>query len=162
MPRHVAERQAKAAKAYLEDRGFSNVRIAVEWHEPKRNRHLGPGSGIVLWAKCSAKAILGADSLGEPGKRAEKVGEEAAEKLVDEIDRGAPVDRHIGDMLPPYMAVADGVSEIYITNLTLHAETNIEIVSKILDVKFTIEREKGNKAKIRVRGLGLINQRLAC
>ncbi len=161
LPKHVAERQASAAKNYLEKHGFANVDIALEWYEPMRDYHLGPGSGIVLWAKSKMNTILGADALGERGKRAEEVGREAAEKLMWELRREAPIDSHLADMLPPYMAIAEGTSEIYITNLTLHAETNIMIVEQILGVKFKIERDKINRAKIRVKGIGLINTDLS-
>jgi len=157
LPRHVAERQASAAASFLKKAGFNNVSISVEWYRPEEDRHLGPGSGIVLWAKSSKGAIIGSDALGEPRKRAEDVGMEAARKLVTEISKRAPIDRHIGDMLPPYMAIAAGRSEILVTELTLHAETNIAIVEKILNVKFYVEKYQDGRARIKVNGLGLIN-----
>jgi len=157
LPRHVAERQANAARSFLEKAGFTNVNIGVEWYKPEEDRHLGPGSGIVLWASSNRGAILGSDALGERGKRAENVGVEAARKLVSEISKRAPIDRHLGDMLPPYMAIASGLSEILVTELTLHAETNIAIIEKILGVKFQVEKHRNGRAKIKVHGLGLIN-----
>jgi len=156
LPRHVAERQRKAAIEVLRSAGYTNIEIKSEWYEPAKDRHLGPGSGIVLWAISDRGAILGSDALGERGKRAEQVGREAAHKLLEEIRGGAPIDSHVGDMLPPYMAVAEGTSRITVSKLTLHAKTSIEVVERILGVKFDIKENRN--AKVSVKGLGITNK----
>ena len=74
LPRHVAERQARSAEKVLKEAGFDNVKIDLEWYPPGRDPHLGPGSAIVLWAITDKGFIIGADALGERGKRAEIVG----------------------------------------------------------------------------------------
>jgi len=130
LPGHVAERQANAARELLEKLGVP-VEIDIEWYEPEKDPHLGPGSGIVLYAEFE-KTIIGSDSLGAKGKRAEVVGREAAEKLLEEIESGATVDRHAGDMLIPLASLACGKSRFKISRLTMHAYTMIEIVRKIV------------------------------
>lgn len=156
LPRHVAERQRKAAIEILRKAGYTNIEIETEWYEPSRNKHLGPGSGIVLWAITDKGAIIGADALGERGKRAEEVGREAAQKLLKEINSNAPIDSHIADMLPPYMAVADGKSKIKVSKLTLHAKTNMKVVEKILGVRFDVK--ENHNVNINVEGIGLANK----
>ena len=156
LPRHVAERQAKAAFEHLRRLGIKeSIHIDTEYYDPSRDPHLGPGSGIVLWAPTSENTVIGADALGARGKPAEVVGKEAAEKLFSELSTNMAFDSHIGDMLIPYIAVAKGASRIGVSKLTLHAITNILVTEKILNVKFHIEGEKDKPSVISVKGLGL-------
>src|SRR5207249_11901367 len=97
LPTRVAEKQAAAATGVIEQRGFPRPGIRVEASE--NGSHIGPGSGIVLCAESSGEARLGGDSLGERGRPAETVGEEAARKRVEEMSPGAFLDRHMGDMI---------------------------------------------------------------
>jgi len=160
LPRHVSERQAKAAEKYLRKYGFTDIIIDQEWYPPEKDPHLGPGSGIVLWTETSKRAIIGADELGEKGKRAEIVGGNAAKKLIEEIECDAPVDRHLSDMLPIYMALADGYSEIVTTGVTSHTDTIIQLLEKMLDIKFHKEMDSRGRGIISVKGLGFKNKHL--
>ena len=153
LPAHVAQRQADAAKKTLSDAGYRHVDLEIETYPPEQDTHLGPGSGITLVAKFSDGSILGADSIGERGKPAETVGQQAAEKLLAEIGSNAPVDRHLGDILIPYMAVAKGRSEIRVSELTLHTITNITVTEKILGVNFQVQGENHQPAKVTVDGI---------
>jgi len=145
MPAKVAERQALAALKVLQKR-FPSFKIEIK---EEYGRSLSLGSGIVIWAETET-TILGADSLGEKGKRAEKVGEEAARDLISELDSGACLDRYMADQIVPYLALAGG--EATVSQATGHALTNIEVVKKFgFDV--IIERNtiiaKGLKASYR-------------
>jgi RNA 3'-terminal phosphate cyclase (ATP) len=148
LPSHVATRQAHAAKLLLLRAGYG-ARIRVEVPE---DPHPGPGSGIVLWAPTSEGGILGSSSLGRPGKPAERVGREAAELLLEELRTGYAVDRHLTDQLIPYLALAEGRSEIWSTHLTLHALTNVELVERMVGVRFRVEGELGSPARLSVEG----------
>src|SRR5947209_3758484 len=110
LPIRVAERQASALTRVIERKSIPRPKIEIDASE--NNTHLGPGSGIVLCATTSKGGVLGADSLGERGRPAEVVGEDAAKKLLEELGSGAFLDRHMGDMIVPYAALAEGVSEI--------------------------------------------------
>lgn len=149
LPKHVAERQANAAMEELTKYGIKS-RVDIEWYEPEKDPHLGPGSGIVLWAE-TENSILGADALGEKGKPAEVVGREAAVKLVDDLATGMAYDRYMADMVIPYLALADGPSTIGISKLTLHAYTNIWLVKKMLgaEVELVEKLEAPTIVKIR-------------
>lgn len=111
----------------------------------------------MLWAETDSGSIIGSDALGERGKPAEKVGEEAADKLLREIGGDAPVDSHLGDMLIPYLAVADGRSEIKVTELTLHLISNISVTEKILNIKFDVNGKEGEPGIVSVDGINLKN-----
>jgi len=155
LPRHVAERQAKTAKDILERAGYPDVKIDVEWCAPEKDHHLGPGSGILLYADTNSDTIIGCDALGEKGKPAERIGSEAAENLVSEAKTRMPVDKHMADMLIPYMAVAKGSSRIMTSQITLHTLTNIQITELLTEVNFRVEGELGKPGSIEVEGIGL-------
>jgi RNA 3'-terminal phosphate cyclase (ATP) len=155
LPSHVAQRQANAANQKLAENGFTSVNVATETYPPNQDKHVAPGSGITLLAKFTSGAILGSDSLGERGKSAEIVGKEAALKLLTELRSGAPVDRHMGDIIIPYMAVAEGRSEIHVSEITMHTLTNIKVAEFLTEVKFKIQGELHKPGIISVDGMAL-------
>jgi len=157
LPKEVAERQAKAATVVLEKEGYRDVDILTESYPPDKDPHLGPGSGVLLYAETTSGAVLGADALGERGKPAEKVGKEAADKLLKELKSRMPIDRHMGDMLIPYMAVADGYSMVNVSEVSMHLLTNVQITDLIAGTKFKVEGELKSPGKVHVKGLGLMN-----
>jgi RNA 3'-terminal phosphate cyclase (ATP) len=155
LPSHVAQRQATAAKEKLGTAGHRDVNIVIETYPPAEDPHIAPGSGITLVMKSSNGSVIGGDSIGERGKPAERVGEEAAGRLLAEIESNAPVDRHLGDILIPYLAVAEGRSEIFISEITMHTLTNIRVAEMIAGVKFEVHGELQKPGRVSVQGIGL-------
>ena len=155
LPSHVAQRQAAAAKQKLLDAGFRSVNVATETYPPSQDQHVAPGSGITLFARFSSGGIIGSDNLGERGKPAEVVGQEVASKLISELESGAPVDRHMGDILIPYMAVAEGRSELHVSEITMHTLTNIKVTEMLTGVKFNVQGELHRPGAISVDGVAL-------
>lgn len=135
LPRHVAERQRISAEKILEEAGYE-TEISEEVV-----RSDSAGSALVLWAECK-NSILGADVLGEIKKSAESVGNEAAEKIISELEGNFSLDRHAADQLVPYVALAGGKSVITTGEVTQHALTNIGICEKMLGVEFAVEKNK--------------------
>jgi RNA 3'-phosphate cyclase len=133
LPRHVAQRQADSASRILTKQGY-DVDIEVEVNQDA----LGPGSGIVLWTEGQGR--VGGSALGERGKRAEIVGEEAARELLFHLERGAPLDRYLSDQIIPYLALA-GDSQVKVAQITPHTLTNIHVAEKITGVRFHMEDE---------------------
>ncbi|MHA1232421.1 MAG: RNA 3'-terminal phosphate cyclase [Candidatus Helarchaeota archaeon] len=160
LPKHVAIRQMNAANKVLRENGFQTAKIRIESYRPDRDPHLGPGSGIVLWAIPDNNIPLGSDSYGEKGKTAETVGQEAAKSLVEELKSRANVDIHAADFLIPYIALAKGESVIKTRTLTNHIKTNIDITSMILGIDFKIKKTKNGLYEISVNGIGLKNKYL--
>jgi len=156
LPSHVAQRQADAAKEKLSVRGIREVNITIETYSSIQDLHLAPGSGIALAMKFTNGSILGADSIGERGKPAERVGDEAASKLLKEFDSKAALDRHMGDIIIPYMAVAEGRSEIEVSAITTHTLTNIKVSEILVGVKFQVEGSLNEPGRIGVEGIGLM------
>ena len=75
--------------------------------------------------------------LGEKGKPAEKVGKEAAKRLLAEIEGGGSADFHASDQLLTYLALSSG--DISARTLTEHARTNIQTMEKFLGKTFTVD-----------------------
>jgi RNA 3'-phosphate cyclase len=158
LPRHVAERQAKAARSTLLEKDYKVQQIEIAHEE----NTFSPGSGISLKAANNSRRLIGADALGRRGLKAEKVGENAAKSLLKELETTASVDRYQADMLIPYLALANGNSSISITSLTMHVVTNIHVVEQFSDVKFDVQGEVDSPAKISVKGIGLEGQLASC
>lgn len=154
LPADISTRMAHAANKALIKAGYSKVQIKSESYPPAQDPHLGPGAGITLWAETEGGAILGSSSLGKLGKPAEQVGQEAAENLIAQLKTGCAVDRYLTDQLVPYLALAEGVSEITSAEITSHTLTNIALVEQILDVKFELQDGRGQAGNIKVNGIG--------
>lgn len=153
LPEHVATRQAETARDVLTKAGYGSVEIS-KWYNDDHISHFGPGSGIALCATTTKGAIIGADALGEKGKPAEKVGVEAAKKLLTYLIMRSTVDTNLSDMLIPYMAAAGGESRILSSELSLHTKTNIAITERFLDTRFEVT-EQNNLTAISCKGTGL-------
>lgn len=137
---NVAERQAKSAQHILTKLNCP-VHIRSEY-----SNTMSTGSGITLWAifkkekdedmDAENPIRIGSDALGEKGKRAEDVGKEAAERLLNEISYNAPVDEYLADNLIPIMAIVGG--KIKIAKISNHAHTNIFMTEQFLGKIFKV------------------------
>ncbi|MEA2033115.1 MAG: RNA 3'-terminal phosphate cyclase, partial [Euryarchaeota archaeon] len=134
LPAHVAERQAKAAESVLNAAGYDS-KLKTEIDE---NGNRTTGCGITLW-----KGYKSGSALGERGKRAERVGEEAAGNIINELESASTVDVYLADQLIPYIALANGKSEMWVREVTKHLETNMYVTKKFLDVEFEVEKKSG-------------------
>ena len=154
LPRHVAERQAKTAREIFERLLGVKPEVYVESYPPEKDPHLSPGSGVLVYVEAEPGVRLGGDALGEKGKPAEKVGEEAAVKLLGDLETGMALDTHMGDMIVPYLFVADGISRVGVAKLTLHTMTAIQ-VSKLFfpDAQVEVVGSEGQPGFITVRGV---------
>lgn len=147
LPEAVAERQASAARKLLIKNNYdAEIQKAVL---PSYSK----GSSLTLWAVYE-NTMLGSSSLGALGKRAEEVGEEAARELLKEMGSGAALDKHTGDQVLLYTALAKGDSCITVSELTSHMKTNIWVIEQFTNQRFRIEEFGGGMARIGVRGIG--------
>lgn len=87
-----------------------------------------PGSAVVLRVD-HGSGVAGFSALGEPGKPAERVGEEAADAAARFLDGDAPVDRHAADQLLPLLALAGG--RVRIPAVTDHVETGLALLEAL-------------------------------
>jgi len=141
LPDHIATRQKTSAESLLKELGVP-INISTDVRSGERSK----GSGIAL-AAVTENSVLGADSLGERGVRAETVGESAARTLLEDLKSGAAVDRHMSDMLMLYAALARG--SFTGAELTSHAKTNAEVIRKFLNIDYEISGSKPFTFKVR-------------
>ncbi|ELZ12238.1 RNA 3'-terminal-phosphate cyclase [Halovivax asiaticus JCM 14624] len=123
---NVAERQLRAAMERLEgaveterDGGLVTERVVTT------ARSDSPGS--VIGCRLDFETgIAGTDALGERGKPAERVGEEAANAAIRLVEGAAPVDRHLADQLLVPLALAGG--RVRIPAVTDHVEASLSLL----------------------------------
>ncbi len=155
LPGHIAERQATAAEEMIHQHLEIDSKITCESYQKNNDPHLGPGSGIVVWAESEHGIRMGADVLGERGKSAESVGREVVSHLLTDFSTGMAIDSHLCDMLIPYLAVAAGTSKIGVTRVTSHLITNIWAVKQILGTRIELQGKIGEPGIVLVEGMGL-------
>ncbi|MGC8899134.1 MAG: RNA 3'-terminal phosphate cyclase [Candidatus Micrarchaeia archaeon] len=138
LPMHVAVREKKI----FFEHGFEDVSI-IEDKIPRA------GNAVTAW-----KGLVGGSSVGERGKRAEEVANEALEDILKD---NADVDRHLADQLMLYGVLANGI-RYRTTEITEHARTNAYIIKMFLENKIKFE---GNEVcmgqRPRAKALGLHN-----
>lgn len=155
LPHHVAKRQADSALRILSRLIKVEPVIKLETYPPERDPHLGPGSGITLYIETDNDVKLGGDSVGEKGKPAEKVGEEAAKLLIEDYETGMAFDRHMGDMLIPYMFLAQGTSKVGVARVTTHLTTAIEIAKMFIpEARVEVNGELNKPGIVTISGVG--------
>jgi len=128
----VAERQIAGVREVLGKLKLP-VEERVEYYETEC-----PGSQITLAAEFE-NTVIGADALGKLGERAEDVGKKAGLELLQEQKSGACLDKYSADQILPYMALARGKSQISVSEITKHSQTNIWVIEKFLDGEFKAE-----------------------
>jgi RNA 3'-terminal phosphate cyclase (ATP) len=135
----VADRQASAARKRLESQGYNaNIEVVYDSSNP-----LQKGSSLVLWAETDSGAIIGGDAIGELRKSSEKVGREAADNLLLELNARVTSDIHLGDMVIPYIGLAKGFSTYTVREVSEHLDTNIWLTESLLETDFQIKKERG-------------------
>jgi RNA 3'-terminal phosphate cyclase (ATP) len=88
--------------------------------------------------------------LGELGKPAEKVADEAVDGLEAFLKTEGTVDQYLADQLLLPLAFAPGPSEIFTCQVTRHLVTNAEIIEAFLPVKIEISGEVSKPGLIRI------------
>jgi RNA 3'-phosphate cyclase len=136
----VAERQVEGAERILD----------IDHQTVEYGESYSTGSSIHLTARYQ-NCRLGACMMGKKGKPAERVGEDVARFLEAQMESGACFDRWMADQILPYLALADGDSEITVSEITDHCLTNIWVIEKFLPVKFKVVEEDGGGGRISVR-----------
>ncbi len=136
---NVAERVASAASVVLKKLNCP-IDIIAQYSNSE-----SIGCGIFLMAQFANDIgeidlinpiALGSDELGDKTKTSETIGEQAARKLIFEIESNACVDEHLADNLIPLLGLIGG--EIKVSTITKHCLTNIYVTEKILGCKFSI------------------------
>jgi RNA 3'-terminal phosphate cyclase (ATP) len=136
LPKHIRVRQEKAALQVLRSNGL-NARV-----EARDTPSKGMGTVVFLWAEF-ANSVAGFTSLGEKGKPAEDVAEEAAQALIQFVGTTSALDRYLADQLILPMALADGASRFTTEVVTQHLLTNAWVANQFFPGRVRVEGDEG-------------------
>lgn len=140
----VSTRRATAIvsklSASIASRELKRLRARLNWDEDQCHilEVLDAASpGNVLWLELNAPGVTNVfSSIGEQGKSAENVADEAVDQVREFLAAGAPVDRHLADQLMVPLAIASargaGACSFRTLSLSRHATTNTAIVEAFL------------------------------
>lgn len=145
LPGHVAERQKRQAEKLLRSEGF----------EPRIDIIDAPskGRGSVLFLLAEFENVrAGFTSLGQKGKPAEKVAEDACSEFLHYLESGAALDQYLADQLILPMALAQGDSSFTTSRITQHLLTNVWVAQQFLGHRFLIEGQEGKGGKVTLVG----------
>jgi RNA 3'-terminal phosphate cyclase (ATP) len=142
LPEHIAKRQARRAAELLKRKGIAASIELQEWEG-------GPSSvlGVVFDEAPISTFFYG---LGERGKPAETVADDAAEEAIAYAESNAPIDEHSADQLILPLVFADGASEYRVSRITQHLLTNFEVVKRFVEREIYCEGEEGSPGIVRI------------
>ncbi|RMF83846.1 MAG: RNA 3'-phosphate cyclase [Nitrospinota bacterium] len=144
----VALRQARYGKQLLKQAGFEVEMETATLPSLSRNTTFAL-TAYFTHSRCCYTA------LGARGKRAEKVAEEACQKLLHFLRQNGAVDEYMADQLILPLAWAGHDSSFSVSTITSHLLTNIHTVSAFLPVKITVQGELGSEGTVTLtRGEG--------
>ncbi len=131
--RDIAERMRDRALAGLAERGLTAEIRLTEWPS------VGRGAALSLTAEHEGNIPATFVGLGERGKPAEVVAEEALAELLAFEDQPGAVDPHSADQILLPLALAEGRSLFTVTAVTDHLHTNAATIRAFLDRPIRIE-----------------------
>jgi RNA 3'-terminal phosphate cyclase (ATP) len=149
--RKVSERMAGECKKTLKRAGYEPaIEILNDGNDnPAYEKpSVQPGAALAIWAE-AGKCLIGSDMAGARGRSAEFIGKQTARNLLEDLESGATVDRHLADQLIPFAAFASGTSVFGIPRMTDHVETRLWLVRRILGAETEVDRNV-----VRIRGVG--------
>lgn len=147
LPRSIAERQLQQAMQRL-----SGIDAPVEI-ELLEVPALGQGTFLLLLAECTAGQACYV-GLGERGKPAERVADEAADPLVRWLRRDGAIDQYLADQLLLPLVLASGPSSLRTVAVTQHLLTNADVIRQFLPAKIEIDGALGQVGTVRIEPRG--------
>jgi RNA 3'-terminal phosphate cyclase (ATP) len=147
LPKHVAERQISSALLALEKSGIKCTNYAASFETA-----LSPGTSILVYSASDfGGPFVGGDSIGEVGKRAEQVGQEAAARYLESTLAGAAVDPFLADMLVVPLCLAKGISKYRTSKVTGHLRTNLQVAQQMTGCRYEIA-QSGKDSVVTIEG----------
>jgi RNA 3'-terminal phosphate cyclase (ATP) len=147
LPGHIRERERHRVEEHLRQKDLTADYDLTEGHSP------GQGNMVFIAATGEAGSA-GFTSMGQRGKKAELVAEEAVDTLLAFLESGASVEEHLADQLVPYLALAEGPSEILIQKISSHLETNLWVVRHFFQEEIKLG-EEGRLGRLTMSGIGI-------
>jgi RNA 3'-terminal phosphate cyclase (ATP) len=152
LPFAIAERQRTALLKRL-SREVGELKTAPEI-ELMEVPTPGKGTFIDFAASCE-HSIAGFTGLGEIGKKAETVGEEAASEFIRYYRTGAALDSHMADQIVLYLSLCSEESSFSASVISSHLITNLWAIGLFHDIRYSLEGKTGEKGRIKLKGRDL-------
>ncbi|MCS7270656.1 MAG: RNA 3'-terminal phosphate cyclase [Gemmataceae bacterium] len=146
LPITVAQRQANRLIQRLQTAGVEVASQVEHWQA------LSPGSvAAVTFDHAPIPTLFAA--LGERGKPAETVADEAADEALAFRDTQAPVDPHSADQLLLPLAFCSQPSAFRTSCITSHLTTNAAVIQTFLPVTIEVQASQGAAGIVRISGV---------
>jgi len=136
LPVSIAERQNRKAQELLSKEGYRPALSVRELFA------CGKGTHIAIVARFEQGGCC-YSALGERGKPAEKVAEEAAQKFIKFVKSAATVDCYLADQLMLPLSVVGSASKYSTECITDHILTNAKTIKAFQPVEIDVKGEKG-------------------
>lgn len=148
LPESVARRQAKRLAFRLKQEEVESHIPLEEW-----DGGVSPGSvAAVIFRQAAVPTLF--FGLGERGKPAESVADDAADEALRHRAGNAPVDPHSADQLLLPLVFSPDASEYRTSEITRHLTTNVETVRRFVDRTITLDHEDGSAGTVRIAPAG--------
>lgn len=149
LPLSIAERQKKALleKIYSAEGGLRGVLpVDIELLNVPT-----PGQGTFVFIKSEFEhSIAGFSSLGERGKKAAAVGEEAAIEFLHYFSTGSSLDPHIADQIVLYLSLCKEQSVFTTSCITPHLMTNLWATGLFHEYSYSVKGDIGNSGTVTI------------
>jgi RNA 3'-phosphate cyclase len=144
LPEHIARRQAEHAMKRLKKE------LRLHAHIEEETWPGGPGSVLALIANTRPVPSL-FFGLGERGKPAERVADEAVAQVVRFQETSpAGIDEHSADQLLLPLALAEGPSTFPVAVISSHLVTNVSVIRQFVDRAIVVEGTEGKPGRVRI------------
>jgi RNA 3'-terminal phosphate cyclase (ATP) len=143
LPEAVAKRQARRLANRMKAQGIEPHIPLEQWEAAN------PGTvAAVVFRQPPVPALF--FGLGERGKPAEAVADDAADEAVRFRDSGCPVDPHSADQLLLPLVFSPDASTFRTSEVTRHLTTNIATVRKFVDRDIETDGDEGRPGTVRI------------
>jgi RNA 3'-terminal phosphate cyclase (ATP) len=126
--RKVSDRMVRECQKALKAAGY-DLKIEIIYdtkEEPAYERpSVQAGASLAIWARTDTECLVGSDMAGKLRRTAEFIGKRTAKDLIEDLDGGATVDRHLADQIIPFAALAEGWSAYLIPKMTEHIQARL-------------------------------------
>lgn len=127
----IAKRQAQAAAKLLK-KFYPYIKI-------QKINSLSPGSFIFIKAEFE-NSLAGFSGLGEKGKKAEEIGQKAAQEFLDYFCSQKTLDPFLADQIVLYLIITQKKFKFNTSYISSHLLTNLWVIKKFF--KFSIKIDK--------------------
>ncbi|MDF9393323.1 MULTISPECIES: RNA 3'-terminal phosphate cyclase [Methylococcus] len=145
LPAHIPERMAARAQRILADAGI------VAAIEPAVLQAACAGAGLFLTVRYD-HCLAGFTALGQRGKTAERVAEEACGALLAHYRSGAALEEHLADQIVLLAALCPEESLFSVERISPHLTTNAWVVERFGLARVDIRPADCGTGLVRIRG----------